>query len=112
MDFLSGGVVSAMWMARSETAPALPPELDGPRLHVMDIPLVSVAPHTLVFNRKENVALMRIHGVVALPIGAEIEIADLKSWARVTGVRLLASVGDAPAMLCLDVEPLNAPSTA
>jgi hypothetical protein len=68
----------------------------------MDIPLVAVGPNTLVFNRRENAPVMRIHGVVTF--GAEIEIVESKSWVRVTGVRLLASVGDAPAVVCLDVE--------
>jgi hypothetical protein len=78
----------------------------------MDIPLVALAPHTVVFDRKLQVAIMRLHGVVTLPIGAEIELVASKSYARVTGVRLLASVGDAPAMLCLDVDAIDAPLTA
>jgi hypothetical protein len=91
-----------------EVRAALPSEHDGSRLRTMDIPLVALAPQTLVFNRKENVAIMRIHGAISLPIGAEIELVESKSWVRVTGVRLLASVGDAPAMVCLDVEALDA----
>lgn len=78
----------------------------------MDTPLFSLAPHTVVFDRKLQVVIMRLHGVVTLPIGADIELVETKSYARVTGVRLLASVGDAPATLCLDVEAIDAPLTA
>lgn len=70
----------------------------------MDTPLVSLAPHTVVFDRRLQVVIMRLHGIVTLPIGSEIELVETASWARVIGVRLLASVGDAPATLCLDVE--------
>ena len=70
----------------------------------MESPIVSLAPQTLVYSRTHKVEVMRLHGVVTLPIGAEIEMLEPKGSLRVTGVRLLASVGDAPAMLCLDVE--------
>ncbi len=75
----------------------------------MDSPLVSLAPHTVVYDHKLKVVIMRLHGVVTLPIGAQIELVETKSYARVTGLRLLASVGDAPATLCLDVEAFDAP---
>ena len=59
-----------------------------------------VAAETLVHNLATNQPLMRLDGRVVLPVGAEIELSNPSSSARVMRVRLLATE---PATICLDV---------
>ena len=59
---------------------------------------------TFVHDRVRNRQIMRIQGVVPLPIGAEIELYDPNVRATVVGVRLLAGSAHVPVVVCLDVE--------
>lgn len=60
--------------------------------------------YTVIHDRVSNRQVMRIRGVVALPVGAEIELTDPNVSAEVTGVRLLAGTDSFPAAICLDVK--------
>ena len=61
-------------------------------------------PETFVHDRARNLPIMRIQGVVPLPIGAEIELVNPNVNATVVGVRLLAGSGNVPVAVCLDVD--------
>lgn len=73
-------------------------------------PTLALDGRTLIFDRKRNMQVMRLDGVVVLPVGAEIELVEPNVNARVTGVRLLAGKPTTdesegfPASGCLDVE--------
>lgn len=60
--------------------------------------------YTVVFDRARNEQVMRIKGVVVLPVGAEVELTDPHVSAIVTGVRLLAGNKTTPVAVCLDVQ--------
>jgi hypothetical protein len=66
--------------------------------------IVDLDGHTIVFDRQRGLQVMRIKGLVVLPIGAEVELVDPNVNAVVKGVRLLAAAGTSPACVCLDVE--------
>jgi hypothetical protein len=59
---------------------------------------------TLVFDRSENREVMWIDKLLALPIGAEIELDDSGLRAKVVSVRLVAGTASRPMVLRLDVE--------
>jgi hypothetical protein len=73
-------------------------------------PTIELDRRTLVFDRERNKQVMRLDGVVVLPVGAEIELIEPNVSAIVTGVRLLAgwptkngSKGN-PSTVCIDVK--------
>lgn len=59
-----------------------------------------LAAETIVHDMATQNQLMRLDGVVALPLGAEIELVEPNVNARVMRVRLLCNE---PATVCLDV---------
>lgn len=59
---------------------------------------------TAIHDRARNLQVMRIQGVVVLPVGAEVELVDPNVNAKVVGVRLLAGTNRFPAHVCLDVD--------
>jgi hypothetical protein len=67
-------------------------------------PVHELRPETFVHDRARNRQIMRIQGVVPLPIGAEIELVNPDVNATVVGVRLLAGSDHVPVAVCLDVE--------
>ena len=67
-------------------------------------PVHELRPETFVYDRTRNQQIMRIQGVVALPIGAEIELYHPNVRATVVGVRLLAGSEHVPVAVCLDVD--------
>ncbi|MCD6032230.1 MAG: hypothetical protein K0S78_4412 [Thermomicrobiales bacterium] len=67
-------------------------------------PVHDLRPETFVHDRARNLQVMRIQGVVPLPIGAEIELYDPNVKATVVGVRLLAGSDHVPVAVCLDVD--------
>jgi hypothetical protein len=76
--------------------------LDERGVYIVETP--QLGDLTVVHDRKRNMQVMRVQGVVVLPVGAEIELTNPNANATVTGVRLLASGGNVPAHVCLDVE--------
>ncbi len=66
--------------------------------------IVELDGDTVVFDRERQLQVMRIRGLVVLPIGAEVELIDANVNAIVKGVRLLAAAGTVPARVCLEVE--------
>jgi hypothetical protein len=67
-------------------------------------PVHELRPETFVHDRARNEQVMRIQGVVVLPIGAEIELVNPNVSATVVGVRLLAGSDHVPVAVCLDVD--------
>jgi hypothetical protein len=67
-------------------------------------PVHALRPETFVYDRARNLQIMRIQGVVPLPIGAQIELVDPNVHATVVGVRLLAGSDHVPVAVCLDVD--------
>src|SRR5215203_6068871 len=67
-------------------------------------PVHELRRETFVHDRARNRQIMRIQGVVPLPIGTEIELYDPNVTATVVGVRLLAGSAHVPVVVCLDVE--------
>ena len=67
-------------------------------------PVHELRPETFVHDRARNQQIMRIQGVVPLPIGAEIELYNPNVKATVVGVRLLAGSAHVPVAVCLDVD--------
>ena len=67
-------------------------------------PVHQLRPETFVHDRARNLQVMRIQGVVPLPIGAEIELVNPNVNATVVGVRLLAGSAHVPVAVCLDVD--------
>jgi NMD protein affecting ribosome stability and mRNA decay len=59
---------------------------------------------TVVHDKKNNVQVMQIQGVVVLPVGAQVELLKPNVSATVIGVRLLAGNDSHPVGVCLDVE--------
>ncbi len=70
--------------------------------HVVSTP--QLGGYTVVFDRKRNLQVMRVQGVIVLPVGAEIELMDPAINAKIVGIRLLAGGEDVAAHVCLDVE--------
>jgi hypothetical protein len=66
-------------------------------------PVLALRPETFVHDRARNLPVMRIQGVVLLPVGAEIELFNPNVNATVVGVRLLAGNDRVPVAVCLDV---------
>ena len=67
-------------------------------------PVQELRPVTFVHDRARNMQIMRIQGVVPLPIGTEIELYNPTVKATVVGVRLLAGSAHVPVVVCLDVD--------
>ena len=67
-------------------------------------PVRELRQETFVHDRVRNEQIMRIEGVVVLPIGAEIELVNPNVSATVVGVRLLAGSDQVPVAVCLDVD--------
>ena len=63
----------------------------------------SLGDYTVVYDRERNRQVMRLRGVVVLPIGAEVELTNPNVDAKVVGVRLLAGSRTGPVHVCLDV---------
>ena len=74
------------------------------------VPLMELEQTTLIFDRKRQMQVMEISGVVVLPVGAEVELVKPNLSARVTGVRLRSGMPASgtskglPAGVILDVE--------
>lgn len=62
------------------------------------------AKYTVVLDSRTGRQVMRIPGVVVLPVGAEVELRAPDVNVRVERVRLLACSDDVAAHVCLDVE--------
>jgi hypothetical protein len=60
-------------------------------------------PETIVLDR-DGVEVLRIKGVVPLPIGATVQLSTSEVDVKVIGVRLLCAPEGQPAVLCLEVE--------
>ena len=67
-------------------------------------PVHELRQETFVHDRARNEQIMRIQGVVVLPIGAKIELVNPNVSATVVGVRLLAGSDHVPVAVCLDVD--------
>src|SRR5829696_3866192 len=67
-------------------------------------PVHELRPETFVYDRARNRQIMRIQGIVPLPIGAEIELYNPDVSATVVGVRLLTGSEHVPVAVCLDVD--------
>ena len=67
-----------------------------------EIPMRHLNHYTVIHDMKENRALQRINGVVALPVGAIVEL-EGRTNAEVVRVRLLID-GTSNATVCLDVK--------
>src|SRR5690348_13622721 len=61
-------------------------------------PVHDLRPETFVYDRTRNLQIMRIQGVVPLPIGAQIELVAPNVHATVVGVRLLEGVYEVPCL--------------
>jgi hypothetical protein len=65
---------------------------------------LEVHPETIVLDR-DGVEVLRIKGVVPLPIGTTIQLSTSKvEDVKVIGVRLVCAPEGQPAVLCLEVE--------
>ena len=62
-------------------------------------------PETIVLDR-DGVEVLRIKGVVPLPIGATVQLSTSNVDVKVIGVRLICAPEGQPAVLCLEVEAL------
>ena len=60
-------------------------------------------PETIVLDR-DGVEVLRIKGVVPLPIGATVQLSTSEVDVKVIGVRLLCAPEGQPAVLCLEVD--------
>jgi hypothetical protein len=67
-------------------------------------PTLALHSQTLVFDRARRREIMRIQGVLVLPVGSTIELADPDVSAIVVGVRLSAGAEETPVEVCLDVD--------
>lgn len=77
--------------------------------------LVGLEKQTVVFDLETNGPILRLDGILVLPVGSVIELPDPYSYARVESVRLLTPGGPAmPGMqVCLDCRVTrNAPKGA
>ena len=67
-------------------------------------PLVlDLHPETVILDN-QGTEIVRIKGVVPLPIGAVVQFGNPNVDATVIGVRLLCGPKGQPALLCLDIE--------
>ena len=72
------------------------------------IPEYDLGGTTVIHDRARNTSVMRLRGVVVLPVGAEIELPFSLDSAVVERVRLLAGSETDPPCVCLDVRvPAN-----
>ena len=71
---------------------------------IYDPPTPQLGGFTVVHDRNRNRQVMRIRGVVVLPVGAEVELTEPNVNAVVEGVRLLAGSNTLPVHVCLDVK--------
>ena len=71
----------------------------------MSIPSVGIEKYTVIFNLSSNKPLLRIDGVLVLPVGSEIELPVPQSKnLRVERVRLLTPASPSEGVaVCLDV---------
>jgi hypothetical protein len=68
------------------------------------IPQVGLGGETIVHDKARNQMVMRLQGVVVLPVGATIELPESPESAEVVRVRLLSPSDNHPAHVCLDVK--------
>ena len=68
------------------------------------VPRIELDPYTMVVDRARQEVVMRIEGVVVLPVGSIVELTDPNVDATVVAVRLLAGNERIPMRVCLDVE--------
>ncbi len=68
------------------------------------VPQVGVGPYTYVHDKQRNRQVMRLDGMVVLPVGSRLELPDSPESAEVVGVRLLSPSKNHPAHVCLDVK--------
>ena len=78
------------------------PQKDGYGRNVT--PRIELDPFTIVMDRARQEVVMRIEGVVILPVGSIIELTEPNVDATVIAVRLLAANERIPTRVCLDVE--------
>ncbi len=71
--------------------------------------IVPLAQYTVVHDLDRKEAIMRLEGVVVLPIGAEIELESPQISVTVKRVRLLAGSDVVQRAVCLDVRRPAAP---
>jgi hypothetical protein len=64
---------------------------------------LDLRPETIVLDR-DGVEVLRIKGVVPLPIGATVQLGTSEVDVKVIGVRLLCPPEGQPAVLCLEVD--------
>ena len=64
---------------------------------------VDLEPVTIVFEQKYG-QILKINGVVILPVGSTIELTEPNAIATVVGVRMLGGNAHLPVTVCLDVE--------
>jgi hypothetical protein len=75
-----------------------------------EVPNLDLVRATLIYDRARQQPLLRLSGVVVLPVGATVDLPAFAQPATVVGVRLLATAGPAgggggsSACVCLDVE--------
>ncbi len=68
------------------------------------IPMYNLGSYTLIHDKDDGRAVMRLNGVVVLPVGAHIELVKPDEYAYMVGVRLLApDAEDNAVYVCLDV---------
>jgi hypothetical protein len=67
------------------------------------VPSVALEPYTLIFDLERQRPVIRVQGILPLPIGAEIELPEPNLSAAVVQVRLVAGNEGMAAALCLDV---------
>ena len=65
--------------------------------------VLELYPETIILDMN-GAEIVRINGVVPLPIGATVQLGPSMSEAKVIQVRLQCGSTGQPALLCLDVE--------
>jgi len=91
-----------------------PPRADGTAAYAVpvttgddeipaEVPHAKAPDRTLVMDAGSHRQLLWIDGVVILPVGARIELADPKADAVVIGIRLWGAGGGSHPLLVLDV---------
>ena len=68
------------------------------------LPEYALGSRTVIHDKDENIAVMRINGIVVMPVGTRIELVKPDRDVYVVGVRLLApDPEDGAVYVCLDV---------